>query len=363
LTHYACANCGRAYPDEFEYKCSVCGGTFDIRGGIEFRFQDIDQSEIGIWEYRSTFGLEKNTAPVCLGEGATPLVRLPHDQREIWVKNEAANPTGSFKDRLTTVEISFLKQRGIQFAVEDSSGNAGASFAAYAAAAGIQGRVYIPSYASGPKRKQIEAYGQEVVVVPGPRSAAAEAVAKAIMDEGAAYASHAYLPHGLTGLATIAYELYDAFGRMPGTIVAPVGHGSLLYGIILGFLAIATAENISDMPDFIGVQAAVCAPLWAFSQMGPPGLAWATEGETLAEGIRVKSPIRGEALINLMKTVNLKFHATEEENIMHSRDQLAKFGFYVEPTSAVVWDAAEHRKESLREPVVLILTGSGLKYG
>ena len=102
------------------------------------------------------------------------------------------------------------------------SGNAGASFAAYAARAGINARVYVPDSASGPKRKQIEAYGAELVPVPDPRSKASQAVSQAA-ESGMVYASHAYLPFNLPGYATCAYEIYEQLGRGPGAIIVPAG--------------------------------------------------------------------------------------------------------------------------------------------
>ena len=156
MTEFACTNCGRPYPQTFEYKCSACGGVFGVRGGLSFDPASIDRQQPGIWPYQDSFGLTDEVTPISLGEGNTPLVRMPIEGADVWIKNEGANPTGSFKDRLTTVEISALRAMGIRSAVEDSSGNAGASFAAYASAADIDGRVYVPDYASGPKRKQID---------------------------------------------------------------------------------------------------------------------------------------------------------------------------------------------------------------
>ena len=108
--------------------------------------------------------------------------------------------------------MSFLVSLGATTVVEDSSGNAGASFIAYAARAGIHGKVFVPDYASGSKRVQIEMYGAEVVPIKGSRSRASEAAIKEVETTGKIYASHAYLSHGLPGLATIAYEIYDQLG-------------------------------------------------------------------------------------------------------------------------------------------------------
>jgi threonine synthase len=253
-----------------------------------------------------------------------------------------------------------LLSRDVKEAVEDSSGNAGASFAAYAARSGIHGRVFIPEYASGPKRSQIAAYGAGFLSVPGPRSEAGAAVRKAA-EAGTVYASHAYLPFGLPGIATIAYELYEELGEVPGSVIAPVGHGSLLLGISLGFSAMKAAGIIQNQPRLIGVQARACAPLWALSTQGTAGLAWVTEGETIAEGVRVLQPMRGDELLKAVEASGGRFLAVDEENILPARDSLAHAGLFVEPTSAIVWAALSEIAVELPEPIVLILSGSGLK--
>jgi threonine synthase len=246
-------------------------------------------------------------------------------------------------------------------AVEDSSGNAGASFAAYAARAGIRARVYVPESASGPKRKQIEDYGAELIPVPGPRSNAAEAVRRAA-DSGAVYASHAYLPFNLPGYATVVYEIVEQLGRAPGAVIVPAGQGGLLLGAWRGFLALKQAGVTRDAPRMIGVQAAACAPLFALSQMGPQGLQWVTEAPTLAEGVRVRSPLRAEAVLRAVESSGGKFIAVGEEHILPGRDELKRRGLYVEPTSALVWRALEETLPNLPAPVVAILTGAGYKF-
>ena len=331
-----------------------------MAGDLKFSVEQIDPELPGIWRYRHSFGLPDSAPVIYLGEGDTPLVEGQGFGRKLAFKLEFLNPTGSFKDRATALLISFLQSRGVTEAVEDSSGNAGASFAAYAARAGIDGRVFVPDYASGPKRSQIEAYGAELVPVPGSRSDAAEAVCKAA-EISAVYASHAYLPFGLPGIATIAYELYEELGEVPGVIIAPVGHGSLLLGIAQGFGAMKSAGIIQNLPRLIGVQARACAPLWALSTQGTAGLAWVTEGETLAEGIRVLRPMRGDELLKAVDASGGAFLAVDEERILPARDSLAHVGLFVEPTSAIVWGALAEIAAELPEPIVLILSGSGLK--
>ncbi len=309
--------------------------------------------------YRESFPLGQ--APLLsLGEGDTPLIPIEHQGNTVHIKNEGLNPTGSFKDRGTAVLVSALAAEGVDSAVEDSSGNAGASFAAYAARAGWSTKIFVPDYASGPKRWQIEAHGAEVVRILGPRSAATEA-AIAEVEAGAVYASHAHLPHGLAGMATLAFELYEQLGREPGALILPVGQGTLLLGAHRGFLALRRAGLIERLPKLIGVQALACAPLWAVHSGGASALQWVQERETVAEGIRILRPLRGDEVLAAVAESQGTFVAVEEEEIVAGREQLARFGFFVEPTSAVVWPAYQKTLEDLAGPVVMVLTGTGLK--
>lgn len=361
MTCYHCSNCHQPYPDiGLPYRCPLCGGVFALKEGLSFSAKDIEPALPGIWPYRHSFGLSANAPVVSLGEGRTPLIEAEALGRKLYFKLEYMNPSGSFKDRATAPLLGQLLARGVAEAVEDSSGNAGASFAAYAARAGIKARVFVPDYASGPKRLQIESYGAELVTLPGPRSAAAIAVQKAV-EQGAFYASHAHLPFGLAGLATIAYELVEHLGQAPGTVIAPVGHGSLLLGISEGFQALKAAGIITASPRLIGVQARACAPLWAQANQDDAAIASITEGQTLAEGVRVRQPARADELLNAVSESGGTFLAVEEQEILPGRDALARLGFYVEPTSAIVWRALEQLAGESPEPLVVMLTGSGLK--
>ena len=361
-----CLNCGRPYPESgAPYQCPTCGGLYDDVESLIFG--GVDSTQPGIWRYASSFfGFE--AAPVSLGEGNTPLIPAKAFGREIYFKCEYANPSGSFKDRGTATLSSFLLSRGVTEAVEDSSGNAGASFAAYAARAGIKAHVYVPESASGPKREQIEMYGAEVISVPGPRSNAAEAVRKAAQ-AGTTYASHAYLPFNLPGYATCAYEIVEQLPRRtlglrgcaPGAVIVPAGQGGLLLGMGRGFQALLNAGKIDKMPVVIGVQASACAPLTALFSMGITGLRFVTEGATLAEGVRVRTPLRAKAVVEMVRESGGRLTSVDEAFILSGRDALARLGFYVEPTSALVWRAMEETLPELPNPVVAVLTGSGYK--
>jgi threonine synthase len=352
-----CLNCGRPYPEEkTPHKCPICGGLYDYLDPLIYG--DVDPNKFGVWRYASS--IDQNIPPVSLGEGDTPLLSANAFGRKVFFKCEYANPTGSFKDRGTTTLVSYLRSRGVTEAIEDSSGNAGASFAAYTARAGIKARVFVPEAASGPKRKQIEMYGAELVTVPGPRSRASEEVQKEA-DGGMVYASHAYMPFNIPGYATCAYEIFEQLGKVPGAVMVPAGQGGLLLGIGRGFQSLLIAGMIPRLPVIIGVQASVCAPLTALSRMGLIGLNFITEGTTLAEGVRVLDPLRANAVLKVSSESAGRFVAVDEEFILSGRDALAHLGFYVEPTSALVWQAIKETISDLSDPVVVILTGSGYK--
>jgi threonine synthase len=359
----SCQKCGQAFPvSQFPYKCPNCGGLFGFPKGLNFTSEDIDPSLPGIWRYKRGFSLPDEAPIVTLGEGNTPLLWSTFQGRRVGFKLESLNPTGSFKDRGTAVLVSWLLAAGINRAVEDSSGNAGSSFAAYASRAGIQGRIFIPAYASGPKRTQIEAYGAEVIPVPGPRSKAAEAVL-AEVKQGSVYASHAYLPHGMAGIATIAYELVEDLGDIPGTILLPVGHGSLLSGIWLGFQALLKSGRISRQPRLIGVQASACDPLYQAFQAGQNHPITTTENKTLAEGVAIADPYHGEFVLRAVRDSGGAFLSVDEDRIVSGQRSLAQLGIYSELTSALVWDGLNQLPPDAPDPVVCIITGHGLKSG
>jgi threonine synthase len=362
----SCTVCGRHYPPEgLPYRCEVCGGLYDFQSLPTFNSAQVDLSLPGIWRYRHSFGFAPESDPVSLGEGCTPFVWADVFGRQVAFKCEFLNPSGSFKDRGSAVLVAFLKLRGITEAVEDSSGNAGASLACYSARAGIRTRIFIPETASGPKRRQIETYGAELVVIPGSRTAVSAAVIKEA-EAGNAYASHAYLPFNLPGYATTSYEIFEQLGnKMPGALVLPTGQGGFLLGLERGFHALRIANGEKGIfPTIIGVQSRACAPLWAmFASIEDIQEDVKSERKTLAEGVNVRYPTRGDAVIRAVKESGGVICLVDETEILPGRDALAHLGFFVEPTSAIVWSALAQTINELPDPVVVVLTGSGLKYG
>lgn len=362
LNLIACKNCKSPYPiDKIVFCCPICGDTYDFDDVPNYSWDLVDPDIKGVWRYRKIIGFPEDQCVITLEEGNTPLIWDEVNGKKVGFKLEYLNPTGSFKDRGSTVLVSVLHARGVVKAVEDSSGNAGASFAAYSARAGIQVRVFVPASASGPKRAQIESYGAKLIPVGGSRSQVTHALLNNIK-AGEVYASHVYQPFGMSGYATIAYELIEEMDEEPRSVICPVGQGGLLLGLSLGFRALLMSGIISRMPELIGVQTQQCAPLWMAYQFGrvDPGII--EEGKTIAEGIRIAQPIRSDNILSAIRASQGRIIAVAEKDILPGRDQLARRGFYVEPTSAVVWPAITALKDEIRDPIIVILTGAGYKY-
>jgi threonine synthase len=355
----SCFSCGQSYPVFGTPHICACGGQYDYS-----RFPLYEPPEElcrdGMWRYRSSLGLPAEAPMVNLGEGDTPLLPGEFNGINVFYKMESMNPSGSYKDRGSAILVSFLKSRGVTSVVEDSSGNAGASLAAYCARAGVEARIFVPESASGPKRWQIEMYGAQVEGIPGPRLKAGEAVLLAV-ENGEVYASHAYMPFGLTGIATIAYEIFETLGRAPGTVIAPVGHGGLLYGIMLGFEALQDAGVSNSLPYYIGVQAEVCAPLVRAFESRSQVIPEITAGFTVAEGTSVVHPMRGGQILRRLYSKGGRMVSVNESALIKAYKRTASKGIYVEPTACLPQAALLNDKIEVIEPVVAILTGSGLK--
>ncbi len=290
----------------------------------------------------------------------TPIVEADWRGMAVCFKLEYLAPTGSFKDRGTSVLVSFLKSIGIKEVVEDSSGNAGASLAAYAARAGIRARIFVPAHASPAKKSQIAIYGAELVEVEGPREEAARAVREEA-EKGYYYASHYYNPLILEGMKTAAYEIWEQLGRAPDALVLPVGHGTLLLGLYQGFRDLHEAGLVDSMPAFYGVQARNCSPLYEAFRLGLEEAPEYTPKPTVAEGISIASPLRAKEILKAVRETGGEILTVEEEEILRARKELALKGFFVEPTSAVAAAALDHLTHLHGRTIVVPLTGSGLK--
>jgi threonine synthase len=358
-----CADCQQTYPLNTRHWHCQCGGVFELKDGPGFVRDKIQTKEPSLWRYRAMLPVDRDEHIVSLGEGFTPLIKTDVYGLKIHCKVEFLSPTGSFKDRGTAVLISVLNSLDVKTVVGDSSGNAGASLAAYAARVGMASEIYVPASASPPKRAQIAIYGAKLIKVEGPRREAALAAQKAAT-RGAYYASHYYNPFTLQGLKTIAYEVWEQLGgRGPDNLVLPAGHGTLLLGAYQGFTYLLEAGLIDRLPRLFAVQALGCAPLYEAYRQGADEVSSVEEGETLAEGIRIPYPVRGKQILAAIRQTGGTVLAVDDERIERAHRELAQRGLYVEFTSAAPVAALKelHHTIIADQITVVPLTGSGFK--
>jgi threonine synthase len=354
--------CGAEYPlNTFEWTCVRCGGLLEIEGPPTFNPELIRRSDSSLWRYRALLPLPEGATPVTMGEGWTPLVPAQLEPKETFFKLDFMMPSGSFKDRGSTVLVSALRALKIDRIVEDSSGNAAASIAAYSARAGLQAEIYVPSHASTMKLAQIQVYGASLKPVDGPRENCAFAAQEAVVHGGAYYASHYYNPFALFGMQTTAWEIWEQLdGKAPDNVILPVGHGTNLVGLCRGFAALRDREFIERPPRVFAVQAENIAPLSPAFARGDLEPRPVEANRTIAEGIAITRPIRGAEILRSVRETGGQVVTVGEDEIRSARLKLARQGIFVEPTSATAVAALEKIKP-LPGITVVSLTGSGLK--
>lgn len=360
-----CSSCATRYPlDTHAWVCQKCGGLFEIADAPRFDPAQIDTNNATLWRYRTMLPLPANSNPISMGEGLTPLVETRFDDLTFFSKLDFLMPTGSFKDRGTTVLVSALKTFGVSRVVEDSSGNAAASLSAYSARAGIDAEIFVPAHASSAKLAQIEIYGAHLNKIEGPRENAARAVQAAARRGDAYYASHYYNPFVLAGMKTTAWEIWEQLGKhAPTAVFAPVGHGSNLIGLVRGFQDLLMAGLIERMPRFFAAQSTNVAPIARAFERGLDDAPAVDPAPTVAEGIAINRPVRGKEILQALRETGGGAIAVSEEEIMQARNDLAHTGLYVEPTSATAVAALRKLREEIgsRDVTAVTLTGSGLK--
>lgn len=358
---YRCWTCGRTYPlSEPVWRCE-CGGHLNTEGARGLHKEDVIADRFSLWRYEKALPLSHAEAATGFQEGLTPLVGAVWEGRDVRLKLDYLMPTGSFKDRGTAVVVNYLKKLGIGHVLEDSSGNAGASIAAYCAAADMACDVYVPASTSVGKLFQIEMYGARLVKIAGSR----EDVAQAALDAASNtfYASHNWHPLFLEGTKTLAFELWEQLGwQAPDNVIVPLGMGSALLGLYKGFQELAQAGEIEVMPRLFGVQARNCAPIYSLFTYGYPG---AKTRPTMAEGIACAKPIRGPEAVHAVASTGGAVEIAGEDEIAAAVTGAARLGFCIEPTSATALAGAARLFKSGAcapgETTVVVLTGNGLK--
>jgi threonine synthase len=304
-----------------------------------------------------------------LGEGDTPLVSLRRTADELglgslWAKLEFMAPTGSFKDRGSAVLTTMGRDLGVRAFVEDSSGNAGASLSAYAAAAGIKAHVFAPASAATGKLDQIQIFGASLHKIEGPRQAATDAAEAFVADRKLVYMSHSLSPYFSEGMKAVSYELVDTLGNELEHVVLPVGNGSLLIGMVRGYQELLEAGNVEQIPRFHGIQAHAVRPVVAALN----GEDWSHgDGQpTRASGIAVSKPPRLAEMIKAIQSTNGTGVTVSEDSLETWQKRLSSTeGIFAEVTSAVALAGLETLIDTgaieRGATVCVPITGSGLK--
>jgi threonine synthase len=362
MVNYICSRCGEVEAlDTKSYICK-CGGLYDLDFKPQnFSLDLVDRGEWSIFRYRKFFPLDNDLwRGVSLGEGMTPVVAL--DDR-VLLKLDYAMPTLSFKDRGAALVMWLCKTIGVDSVIQDSSGNAGNSIAAYAARTGIGCEIFVPMGTSPKKINMIKSHGAHVNIFEGTRDQTAQACRDKARSEEKFYASHVFNPFFYQGTKTYIYEVFEQLGRIPDNLFIPLGNGTLFIGAVLALKELLSSGLILKMPKIFVVQSEHCAPFYHAKIQGLESIPQIQIKPTLAEGIAIGEPMRAEQILKEIHKHNMEVVSAKEDSILSARDALAKAGFYVEHTTAATYGAyLDYIKENNLEGDVLIpLCGAGLK--
>jgi threonine synthase len=357
-----CSVCGKPSKSLLDYKCPACGQPLIVRQNRKFATGQINRQNHSLWRYAKYFPYVKKSEIVTLGEGWTPIAKFTSN---IHFKLENLNPTGSFKDRGSTTLISALHKPvkdAEGYIAEDSSGNAGASIAAYVARAGLKAKIYVPETISGPKFNQIQFYGAEVVKVSGSRSKVAEEAQKP--ERRKFYVGHILHPLFRDGIRSLAYEIAEQLDwRAPEQVYLPASAGTLLLGVLSGFKHLADSDVMDAMPQVVACQTSQVSPL--YHRLKNLDYHQPEKIDSIADALVSVNPPLLDLMTKQLKEANGDAVMVEEDEILHAFKELARKGFFVEPSSAVAY--AGYKKQlrlkeaSKDQQVVIVLTGSGLK--
>ena len=333
-----------------------------------------------LWRYRELLPVRDPAHVANLGEGATPLLPLPPqaqrelglDRGEILVKDEGANPTGSFKARGLAVALARAAELGARDVALPSAGNAGAAAAAYASALGLRCHVAMPADAPVANRAEVELYGAELILVDGLIDAAGALIRQRATEEGWFDVSTLREPYRVEGKKTMALELAEAGGWgdawCPEVIVFPTGGGT---GIVGMWKAIAEMAELgwigSRRPKLVVVQATGCAPLVTAFQQGEEHAEPWEDARTIAAGVRVPSGIGDYLVLRALRESGGTAVAVSDDDIVETQCTFARLtGIFASPEGAAAAAAITPLRRSGflegDERVVVFNTATGLKY-
>jgi threonine synthase len=371
-----CKECGTEYPLEARFVCEQCFGPLEVSydfGGLdpaETR-RKIQAGSRGIWRYTDFLPFaERPRDP--LEPGLTPLVRADRlaDRLgigEVWVKNDAANPTHSFKDRVVAVALAKARELGFETVACASTGNLANAVAAHAAAAGLNSYVFVPADLEEQKLLATAIYGTRLVGVRGNYDDVNRLCTQLAQERDWAFVNVNVRPYYAEGSKTLAYETVEQLGwKLPDRIVCPIASGSLFTKLARGFrewLEVGLVEG--TLPTFNGAQAEGCAPV-ADAFAAGSDTCRPVKPETIAKSLAIGTPADGPYALDLARETGGAIDSVSDEEIRKGIRLLAETtGIFTETaggvTTAVLAKLAERGDIGPRESVVVYITGEGLK--
>ena len=379
FTGFDCLGCHASYPpDQDLLLCPACHDLLEARYDLARFGREVDRDALArrpsdVWRWTELLPVLDPTRIVTLGEGGTPFLRSERlartcGVRELWLKSDAANPTGSLKDRSITVSATKAVEFGYGVLACDSTGNKASSTAAYAARAGLQSVVFCPKDTPRPKMAQAVFFGARLIRVDGHYSQI-NAMYRRLIASGRVkwYDCGTDNPFRYEGKKTYAYEIAQDLGwRVPDRVLHPAAGGMSLVKTWKGFNELRTLGWVDRLPKMTVVQAARCAPIVLSWAQGLPRVAAIEKQSTAASALAAADPgLLGDRALHAVRASGGSGIAVDEAEILDAVRLLGQDGLMIEPSGAVTVAAVRRgvREGSIDpgESVVCVLTGSGFK--
>jgi threonine synthase len=381
ITDLSCSSCGKSYSaSEVNTYCPDCQAPLLTNYDFESLRLHIDKDEIcrrpkGMWRWHEVLPVKHADNCIFLGEGDTSLLHLPNLGKELGLRNlllkdESSNPTGTFKARGLSAAISKAKELGILKVIIPTAGNAGGAMAAYAARAGLKAHIFMPKDTPIANIQESRMVGAEVVLVDGLISEAAGMAGIKARAEGWFDLSTFKEPYRVEGKKIMGYELAETLGwTLPDVIIYPAGGGTGLVGMWKAFAELERLGWLKDArrPRMVAVQADGCAPIVKAFQEGAEFCDFWLGAHTLASGLRVPKSFADHEILKDIRASNGTAVAVSDEEITLAQRQLGKLeGVFSAPegaaTLAALLKLIQQKWVQPEERIVLFNTGSGLKY-
>ena len=380
VTHLECSKCGRTYEPHRVYNvCHQCGKPLLVRYDLKqaagtLRRDRLAERPPTLWRYREVLPVEQEENILTLGEGFTPLVpakRLGErlGLRELFIKDESLNPTGSFKARGLCLAVSMAKELGVNKLAIPSAGNAAGALAAYAARAGMEAHIFMPRDTPAANRIECLETGAHVTLVDGLITDCGAEVARRKDTEGWFDVSTLKEPYRIEGKKTMGYELAEQFGwELPEVILYPTGGGTGLIGMWKAFDEMEQMGWIgAKRPRMITVQAAGCAPIVRAFEQGWEEAPEFENAHTVASGLRVPRAIGDFIMLDILRRSGGSALAVSDESMIAAAREIGSAeGLFCAPEGAaclpVLRRLLEEGQVTADDRVVLFNTGAGVKY-